>query len=888
MNINSQRAHSIGLIRASALLALALTTTSCLDSLGSQGLPDDSVSNGSFGVTDGTPFVVTGPQGGPFPEGSRTYTLVNFTPGLFRWDLDSPEPWLTSAVLGGALGPMNQTEVTLTLDSEYAASLPVGEYPADIVFTDRDDPNGTLVMAFLLTVEPPPSGDLTVGPDVDWQLEALEAATLDGESRTYTVTNASEGTLHWAASTAEPWLMLEGNTSGELEPGESADVPVTFHAAGLEGEADLHFGSVLFQNDGDPADQHESLVQVRLGDGVSTRVNEGLVAQYSFEEASGTTIHDEAGALNGLDLEIEDPALTSWGPGSLILLPGARIGSSGPATELTQALTAANELTLEAWIAPENTTQEGPARIISLSGGASTRNVTLGQGLWGGQPSDSFNVRLRSSDTDMDGQPMLNTGAGAASIGLQHVIYTRAQNGATRIFVNGVVRANGATLGDLDNWDDGFRLLLGNESGVNRSWSGRLHLVALYDRALSAGEVVQNFEAGTGDATGPLLVATPGTGLTASGEVGGSIAPTSQTYTLSNGGSEVLAWEAAIDGAIAFIDGPLSGTLQPDETVSLSVQLDESVVGSLSAGSYEAEVVFTETTSGAGSTTRPITLTLEDSGSTGSGGSSDSGGSTDYGEKPGAHNTGPYAPELLVPSGSITVTQDGAVIENVAVTGNIRVEANDVTIRNFTIDGQMSTWYGIEVESDTSGLVLESGEITGVNSAAVLGSNFSADRLHLHHLGKDAFKTSSNVTISRSYVHHIGMNPGTHADGNQTRGGGNILLRANNFELPSPAVVDGLSGFASNACSINQAETGNIDGFIMEGNWLNGGNYTVFFTTNDKYHTGLTFTGAQLINNQFGRDYQFGPLRVNGDVIGFISSGNRWEDTGELMDINNQ
>ena len=105
----------------------------CLDSLGSQGLPDDSVSNGSFGVTDGTPFVVTGPQGGPFPEGSRTYTLVNFTPGLFRWDLDSPEPWLTSAVLGGALGPMNQTEVTLTLDSEYAASLPVGEYPADIV-----------------------------------------------------------------------------------------------------------------------------------------------------------------------------------------------------------------------------------------------------------------------------------------------------------------------------------------------------------------------------------------------------------------------------------------------------------------------------------------------------------------------------------------------------------------------------------------------------------------------------------------------------------------------------------------------------------------------------------------------------------------------------------
>ena len=882
MNINSQRAHSTGLIRASALLALALTTTSCLDSLGSQGLPDDSVSNGSFGVTDGTPFVVTGPQGGPFPEGSRTYTLVNFTPGLFRWDLDSPEPWLTSAVLGGALGPMNQTEVTLTLDSEYAASLPVGEYPADIVFTDRDDPNGTLVMAFLLTVEPPPSGDLTVGPDEDWQLEALEAATLDGESRTYTVTNASEGTLHWAASTAEPWLMLEGNTSGELEPGESADVPVTFHAAGLEGEADLHFGSVLFQNDGDPADQHESLVQVRLGDGVSTRVNEGLVAQYSFEEASGTTIHDEAGALNGLDLEIEDPALTSWGPGSLILLPGARIGSSGPATELTQALTAANELTLEAWIAPENTTQEGPARIISLSGGASTRNVTLGQGLWGGQPSDSFNVRLRSSDTDMDGQPMLNTGAGAASIGLQHVIYTRAQNGATRIFVNGVVRANGATLGDLDNWDDGFQLLLGNESGVDRSWSGRLHLVALYDRALSAGEVVQNFEAGTGDATGPLLVATPGTGLTASGEVGGSIAPTSQTYTLSNGGSEVLAWEAAIDGAIAFIDGPLSGTLQPDETVSLSVQLDESVVGSLSAGTYGAEVVFTETTSGAGSTTRPITLTLEDSGSTGSGGSSDSGGSTDYGEKPGAHNTGPYAPELLVPSGSITVTQDGAVIENVAVTGMISVNADNVTIRNFTIDGGFGTWYGISVQSGTVGTRIEDGEIHSIRSAAIHGSNWQAYRVNAHHSEGDAFKTSGGNRIERCWAHHLGMGVGSHADANQTRSGSNIVMVANNFDIPIPEGINGPgAGYNSNATSMVRSNGGPISGLTMEGNWLNGGNFCIYLVQD-----GAPISDVVLRNNLFGRDFRYGPLSTGGTLQGLVITGNRWEDTGELMGIN--
>ena len=68
-------------------------------------------------------------------------------------DRESSVPWLTSDALGGALGPMATSEVTLTLDHEYAATLPIGDYPADIVFTDRDHPDGELVMAFLLTVE---------------------------------------------------------------------------------------------------------------------------------------------------------------------------------------------------------------------------------------------------------------------------------------------------------------------------------------------------------------------------------------------------------------------------------------------------------------------------------------------------------------------------------------------------------------------------------------------------------------------------------------------------------------------------------------------------------------------------------------------------------------
>lgn len=46
------------------------------------------------------------------------------------------------------------------------------------------------------------------------------------------------------------------------------------------------------------------------------------------------------------------------------------------------------------------------------------------------------------------------------------------------------------------NWDDGYRLLLGNETTGDRPWVGTLHLVARYERALIEAEVTQNFNAG--------------------------------------------------------------------------------------------------------------------------------------------------------------------------------------------------------------------------------------------------------------------------------------------------------------------------------------------------------------------------------------------------------
>jgi hypothetical protein len=50
--------------------------------------------------------------------------------------------------------------------------------------------------------------------------------------------------------------------------------------------------------------------------------------------------------------------------------------------------------------------------------------------------------------------------------------------------------------GATTNWDATYPLLVANERTNDRAWLGELHLVAVYDRALDAGEVEQNFTAG--------------------------------------------------------------------------------------------------------------------------------------------------------------------------------------------------------------------------------------------------------------------------------------------------------------------------------------------------------------------------------------------------------
>ena len=225
-------------------------------------------------------------------------------------------------------------------------------------------------------------------------------------------------------------------------------------------------------------------------------MTDGLQVLYTFEEGNGTTVHDVSGVGAPLDLHVSDGTAISWVPGGLAINSGTLVASVEAATKVIDAARASNEISIEAWVEPANTTQDGPARIVTLSGGPHNRNFTLGQGLWGSQPSALYDVRLRTTTTSDNGRPSLTTPDGSLTTELTHVVYTRDASGVARIYVDNVERVSGTVGGDFSNWDEGFRLALANELTEDRPWLGEFHLVAIYNRALSQAEVSQNFEAG--------------------------------------------------------------------------------------------------------------------------------------------------------------------------------------------------------------------------------------------------------------------------------------------------------------------------------------------------------------------------------------------------------
>jgi hypothetical protein len=243
--------------------------------------------------------------------------------------------------------------------------------------------------------------------------------------------------------------------------------------------------------------------------------------------------------------------------------------------------------------------------------------------------------------------------------------------------------------------------------------------------------------------------------------------------------------------------------------------------------------------------------------------------------RPGPSNTG-HNGNLTRTFGSTTITESWLnsnnggkrVIENVRFTSGVIVKVDNITIRNFAIEGgRYGVDNGVTSGGATSGLVLEDGEISGQSSSGLLVSNTIARRLNIHDQGADAIKPFSNVTIEASWLHRLGFNAGSHSDGVQMVSGGNVTITGNNIDMPRS-----LTAFTHSQNIMIAPNNGPINNVRIEGNWLNGGLITL-----QMHSVGGV---ARIANNRFGRDYRFGLFSTSGNS-NLEKFGNIWDDTGK-------
>ena len=220
------------------------------------------------------------------------------------------------------------------------------------------------------------------------------------------------------------------------------------------------------------------------------RSGDGLVVLYDFRLAKGSIVEDRSGVGKPLDLKIENPKNVRRAKGTLEVRGKTLIRSDKPAAKVFNAVRRSGEITIEAWVRPANAKQDGPARMVTLSGGSSERNFTLGQ------EGDKVDVRLRTTKTSGNGIPSLNSPGRSLAPRLTHIVYTRNRGGRARLFLNGKQQTEKRVPGAMANWNGKYRLALANELSSERPWLGTFHLVAIYSRDLSVGEVAQHFKAG--------------------------------------------------------------------------------------------------------------------------------------------------------------------------------------------------------------------------------------------------------------------------------------------------------------------------------------------------------------------------------------------------------
>ncbi|TMR92194.1 hypothetical protein [Nonomuraea basaltis] len=234
---------------------------------------------------------------------------------------------------------------------------------------------------------------------------------------------------------------------------------------------------------------------------------------------------------------------------------------------------------------------------------------------------------------------------------------------------------------------------------------------------------------------------------------------------------------------------------------------------------------------------------------------------------------------MVQKTGSIVIREDGKVIDGWDLTGDITVEADNVTIRNTRVRGQSDYW-GILQREGFSGLKVEDSEIFGNGKQRTQfgilnqGKMITVRRVDIHTISNGIL--TDQGLVEDSYVHDPKYYAGDHTDMIMSTGtaaaGTELIIRHN-------TVINTLDQTGAIALFQDFGVTRNV---TVEGNLLAGGGWTLYAGAGRK---GLS-SNIKVIDNVFSRKVwpkggYAGPVSYwDSHGPGNVWRGNTWESSG--------
>jgi hypothetical protein len=274
----------------------------------------------------------------------------------------------------------------------------------------------------------------------------------------------------------------------------------------------------------------------------------------------------------------------------------------------------------------------------------------------------------------------------------------------------------------------------------------------------------------------------------------------------------------------------------------------------------------------------------------------DSDGGVPAGTFPGEACTGVIAGSPLTPEGDLRITQAGSTWEDLDVSGNVCVAADDVTIRNSRVIGVLAVanehgngFCGVAGGAHDLTLVDVEVRPNDVTAVAVEGGVYrpgiTCVRCNLHRAG--AGINGGLYTLIDTYIHDLlghGDDPccWSHNDGIQIGGaGGNVIVRHSNIEATyAPESTGG--GMSCALCLYTHGSDsddfswGPMDDVLIEGSRIQSSD-AVYCAhggdSNDQNPTNIRYRGNVFVRSGSGT------CGLGGPITGWRQGGgNQWSN----------